>query len=294
MKIIQLEYFIAVVKYNNFTQAAKFLHISQPSLTATIKKLENNLGYDLLTRTTKDIKITEKGIQFYNYAVKLVQEYHQTMEKMHDLKMSEAPKIKLSILESTTQWVSQIIALHRQQYMSQNYLISELHNQNDILDHLLNFEEHLALSNEKISHEAIQSTPLYEESYILLAPKNTFNQQYITINDLPLILPKKGSQVRQHLDDYFKRMNLRPDIVLEVDRFEAATNFVHKGLGYAIIPRFYYQSFNTNQLDAIKFQPKLGRTIYINYLKKRKHSARVLSLIDVFLNYWDINVKNDE
>lgn len=294
MKIIQLEYFIAVVKYNNFTQAAKFLHISQPSLTATIKKIESNLGYDLFTRTTKDIKITEKGIQFYNYAVQLVQEYHQTMEKMHDLKMSESPKIKLSILESTNQWVSQVIAVHRKKYADQTYLISEIHNQNDILEHLLNFEEHIVLSNEKITHEAIQSTPLYDESYVLLAPHNTFTRQNITIDDLPLILPKKGSQVRQHLDDYFKRVSLHPNIILEVDRFEAATNFVHKGLGYAIIPRFYYQSFNTNQLDVVKFKPNLGRTIYLNYLKKRKHSTRVLSLISVFLNYWDINVKNDE
>lgn len=294
MKIIQLEYFIAVVKYNNFTQAAKFLHISQPSLTATIKKIEHTLGYDLFTRTTKDIKITEKGIQFYYYAVQLVQEYHQTMEKMHDLKMSESPKIKISILESTNQWVSQVIAMHRKTYDDQTYLISEIHNQNDILEHLLNFEEHIALSNENITHEAIQSTPLYDESYVLLAPRNTFNHQHITIDDLPLILPKKGSQVRQHLDDYFKRVNLHPNIILEVDRFEAATNFVHKGLGYAIIPRFYYQSFNTNQLDAVKFKPKLGRTIYLNYLKKRKHSTRVLSLISVLLNYWEINVKNDE
>lgn len=49
MKIIQLEYFLAIVKYNSFTKAAQFLHISQPSLTATIKKMEADLGYDLFT-----------------------------------------------------------------------------------------------------------------------------------------------------------------------------------------------------------------------------------------------------
>ena len=75
MKIIQLEYFLAIVKYNSFTKASNFLHISQPSLTATIKKMEADLGYDLFMRTTKDIKITEKGIQFYKYATQLVQEY---------------------------------------------------------------------------------------------------------------------------------------------------------------------------------------------------------------------------
>ena len=59
MKIIQLEYFSAIVKYNSFTKAAQFLHISQPSLTPTIKKMEADLGYDLFTRSTKDIKITD-------------------------------------------------------------------------------------------------------------------------------------------------------------------------------------------------------------------------------------------
>lgn len=42
MKILQLEYFIEVVKQNSFTKAARTLHISQPSLTATIKKWNHN------------------------------------------------------------------------------------------------------------------------------------------------------------------------------------------------------------------------------------------------------------
>ena len=65
MKIVQLEYFLAVVKYNSFTKAAQYLHISQPSLTTAIKKIEDDLGYLLFIRTTKALKITEKGIQFY-------------------------------------------------------------------------------------------------------------------------------------------------------------------------------------------------------------------------------------
>lgn len=289
MKIIQLEYFVAVVKYNNFTKAANFLHISQPSLTATIKKLENELGYELFIRTTKDIKITEKGIQFYNYAEELIQTYHQTVEKMHDLNTSQEPKIKLSILESSNQWVSQVIAAHHKHHMNQTYLISEIHDQTKILEQLINFENHIAFTNEQITHEAIESIPLYEESYVLIAPKDTFPKtKALSIQSLPLILPTQGSQVRKHLDDYFKRMNIHPEIIMEVDRFEAATNFVHRRLGYAVIPRVYYQSFNARDLDAIDIRPQIGRTIYINYLKKRKHSERVLSLIEHCISYWNI------
>ncbi|MFW3612152.1 LysR substrate-binding domain-containing protein [Staphylococcus caprae] len=289
MKIIQLEYFLAIVKYNSFTKASNFLHISQPSLTATIKKMEADLGYDLFMRTTKDIKITEKGIQFYKYATQLVQEYRSTVEKMYDLNITSEPRIKMGILESTSQWIAKVTQLHHKNFPDQQYRMYEVHDRSDSIDQLLNFDVHFALTNEKINHEDIASIPLYEEPYVLLTPKNEFpNQKTIKIENLPLIMPNKNSQVRKHLDDYFNRRNEFPNIVVETDRFESATNFVHLNLGYAIVPRFYYQSYFAKNLDSIKIRPNLGRKIFINYLKKRKHSEQVMSLIQECLDYWDI------
>lgn len=289
MKIIQLEYFLAIVKYNSFTKASNFLHISQPSLTATIKKMEADLGYDLFMRTTKDIKITEKGIQFYKYATQLVQEYRSTVEKMYDLNITSEPRIKMGILESTSQWIAKVTQIHHKSFPDQQYRMYEVHDRSDSIDQLLNFDVHFALTNEKINHEDIASIPLYEEPYVLLTPKNEFpNQKTIKIENLPLIMPNKNSQVRKHLDDYFNRRNEFPNIVVETDRFEYATNFVHLNLGYAIVPRFYYQSYFAKNLDSIKIRPNLGRKIFINYLKKRKHSEQVMSLIQQCLDYWDI------
>lgn len=289
MKIQQLEYFIAVVKYNSFTQAAKMIHISQPSLTATIKRMENDLGYELFIRTTKAIKITEKGIQFYHHAVKLVEEYHQTMEKMYDLNVSQSPKIKISILESMSRWVPIVIQKHNQQHPGQHYQILEILDHARIVNSLLNFDIHIGLTNEHVKHEDIDSVALYEEDYVLITPSDDFSdQESISIKDLPLILPNKEYQVRRHLDDYFQLMSVRPTIVLEVDRFEAATNFVHQHMGYAVIPRMYYQSFNTDGLNVIKIEPAIKRTIYMNTLKKRKHSEEVLSLMDSCKDYWNI------
>jgi len=288
LKIIQLEYFLAIVKYNNFTKAANFLHISQPSLTATIKKMEADLGYDLFMRTTKDIKITEKGIQFYKHATHIVQEYRSTVEKMYDLNITSEPRIKMGMLESTSQWMGKVIKQHHNDYPNQQYRMYEVHDRHSSIDKLLNFDVHFALTNEEITHEDIASILLYKEPYVLITPKDEFpNQKTITIEHLPLIMPNKNSQVRDHLDDYFNRMNQHPNIVLEADRFESATNFVHLGLGYAVIPRFYYQSNFTNDLDSIKIRPNLGRKIFINYLNKRKHSEQVMSLIQLCIAYWD-------
>ncbi|MDF1653465.1 LysR family transcriptional regulator, partial [Pseudomonas aeruginosa] len=169
----------------SFTKAAQFLHISQPSLTATIKKMEADLGYDLFTRSTKDIKITEKGIQFYRYASELVQQYRSTMEKMYDLSVTSEPRIKIGTLESTNQWIANLIRKHHSDYPEQQYRLYEIHDKHQSIEQLLNFNIHLAITNEKITHEDIRSIPLYEESYILLAPKETFkNQNWVDVENL--------------------------------------------------------------------------------------------------------------
>lgn len=287
MKILQLEYFIEVVNHNSFTKAAQALHISQPSLTATIKKMEHDLGYQLLKRSTKEITITEKGIQFYNYAVNLVQQYHQTMEQMYDLKLSQTPKIKMATIESTAYWVSIVIRQHQQQHPDQHYQITEILNPEILAQKLTNFELHLGISNDQIRHEDVVSVPLYEEDYVLLAPNATFNsQKAISIKGLPLILPNKPYQVRKHIDDYFTHLEERPNIVMEVERFEAATNFVHQGMGYAVIPRVYYQSRYTQHLSALTIRPTIKRTIYINYARNRQYSDHVRNLVTACQRYW--------
>ncbi|MGV3041813.1 LysR family transcriptional regulator [Staphylococcus rostri] len=287
MKILQLEYFIEVVNHNSFTKAAQALHISQPSLTATIKKMEHDLGYQLLKRSTKEITITEKGIQFYNYAVNLVQQYHQTMEQMYDLKLSQTPKIKMATIESTAYWVSIVIRQHQQQHPDQHYQITEILNPEILAQKLTNFELHLGISNDQIRHEDVVSVPLYEEDYVLLAPNDTFESQTaISIKGLPLILPNKPYQVRKHIDDYFTHLEERPNIVMEVERFEAATNFVHQGMGYAVIPRVYYQSRYTQHLSALTIRPTIKRTIYINYARNRQYSDHVRNLVTACQRYW--------
>ncbi|MDO5375409.1 MAG: LysR family transcriptional regulator [Staphylococcus rostri] len=287
MKILQLEYFIEVVNHNSFTKAAQALHISQPSLTATIKKMEHDLGYQLLKRSTKEITITEKGIQFYNYAVNLVQQYHQTMEQMYDLKLSQTPKIKMATIESTAYWVSIVIRQHQQQHPDQHYQITEILNPEILAQKLTNFELHLGISNDQIRHEDVVSVPLYEEDYVLLAPNDTFeSQKAFSIKGLPLILPNKPYQVRKHIDDYFTHLEERPNIVMEVERFEAATNFVHQGMGYAVIPRVYYQSRYTQHLSALTIRPTIKRTIYINYARNRQYSDHVRNLVTACQRYW--------
>src|SRR4051812_25698988 len=61
MELRQLEYFVAVVDEANFTRAAERLHVAQPGVSAQIRRLEAELGQELLDRSGRTVKLTDVG-----------------------------------------------------------------------------------------------------------------------------------------------------------------------------------------------------------------------------------------
>ena len=72
MELKQLQSFAAVVKYGSFTKAAEKLYISQPTISTHIRTLEEELGRQLILRTTKSIEVTEKGREVYGYVTNIL------------------------------------------------------------------------------------------------------------------------------------------------------------------------------------------------------------------------------
>ncbi|NLI14597.1 MAG: LysR family transcriptional regulator [Peptococcaceae bacterium] len=72
MEMHQLEYVLAVAKYNNFTRAAEEIKISQSSLSQQINKLENELGTSLFVRTTRSVQLTPAGSEFVTHAQRIM------------------------------------------------------------------------------------------------------------------------------------------------------------------------------------------------------------------------------
>ena len=72
MEIKQLQSFVAVVKYKSFTKAAEKLFVSQPTISAHIRELEEELNKRLILRTTKSIELTPKGKEVFDYALRIL------------------------------------------------------------------------------------------------------------------------------------------------------------------------------------------------------------------------------
>ena len=66
MELRQLEYFLAIAKSENMTQAANLIHVSQPTLSTTLRDLERELGFSLFNRMGKRLELNDSG---RNYSV---------------------------------------------------------------------------------------------------------------------------------------------------------------------------------------------------------------------------------
>ena len=68
----QLEAFVQIAENKSFSKAAKAMYLSQPTVSAHIKSLESELGVPLISRTTKEVLLSEAGQIFYDYAKELL------------------------------------------------------------------------------------------------------------------------------------------------------------------------------------------------------------------------------
>lgn len=75
MTLTQLKYVIEIAKYSSFREAAKNLYVSQPSLSGSMKELEDEIGISIFIRSNKGVTLTSEGSDFLGYARQVVEQY---------------------------------------------------------------------------------------------------------------------------------------------------------------------------------------------------------------------------
>ena len=97
MDIRHLEYFIEVAKHLNFTKAAAALHVSQPSLSKTIKGIEEELGVPLFYRSFRQLEMTDAGHALLQNAKHVLHAYENLTSELNDVMELKKGEIRIGI-----------------------------------------------------------------------------------------------------------------------------------------------------------------------------------------------------
>ncbi len=102
MELRHLRYFIAVALEENVSKAALKLHVSQPALSRQIRDLEEELGFELLERSAKSVRLTEAGRTFLDEASEVIERLEQGIEKARSVALPENQELHIGYAPSLT------------------------------------------------------------------------------------------------------------------------------------------------------------------------------------------------
>lgn len=106
----QIEYFLAVTKYKNFSLAAQNLYVSQPAVSQQLVVLESEIGFPLFIREHHNVELTDYGHIFYDACTKIKTVLADAKEKMIEFNVNTKQHLTIGMLEGTTiPWLSKMI-----------------------------------------------------------------------------------------------------------------------------------------------------------------------------------------
>lgn len=264
----QIECFLAIVKLGSMSRAAEEMFLTQPSLTARLQALENELGAQLFVRTRTGMRLTEAGREFLPYAERCVSSIECGKQRLRELSEGIAGHLRLGALPRvSTYTLPKILEEFSLTYPQITFSINTGHSQ-DVLNMVLTEQVNLGLAR-YMNHPEIENLPLYEEELVLVVnPKHRFaRQKSVKLEELgeeQLILFDRASSSYEFTKSLFQEEAIQKPKILELDNIEAAKRMVEHQIGISFLPRpAVLRSVAAGRLCIVdvKESPKLERSI---------------------------------
>lgn len=238
MDLYQIRYFLAIAETSSFTKAAERLFVSQPSLSAGIKKLEKEMGVILFERGGRKVLLTPAGEFFLEKAENILREYQSALHVLRGFK--DRPTLKLGTLHTVRGCnLARLIGAYRQNHPN---VTIELHNSHleELQDWLEQGKIDLAITSLGKNEDAKTSQELFQQKLLLaVSPEHPFAQRSsVNLQDLegePLI-ERIHCEIWRAYPHLFEDAGFKPKIVYWADSEEWVISLVQVGLGLSIMP----------------------------------------------------------
>lgn len=277
MEIKQLQSFVAVVKYKSFTKAAEKLFVSQPTISAHIRELEEELNKRLILRTTKSIELTPKGKEVFDYALRILDLKDRLVESC-----SSGPKKIIHLGASTipSAYILPELLPEFGELSFDTYFSIHQSDSQGIVEGLKEGLFDIGMVGMNVEDEEIECVPFVKDHMILITPVNEHfleKQQSAdwSVTDLlkePIIMRENGSGSKKTADVFLENLGISNDdinIIARVNDQEAIKNMVAGGLGVSIISEMAARNFLAAKriLGFPLDEYSSGRQIYLIYRK---------------------------
>lgn len=271
MDLKDLRCVAAIAEAGSFIAAADRLNMSQPSVSARIRRLEADIGASLFSRGARGVTPTPHGEELLRHARLILGQMRDAeadmrafnaspvglvrvgvptsltaalTEPLLDLCLSEIPKVKLRIVESMSGYIRQWVR-----------------------DGTLE----LGLTFGSSPPQDVEQTPLARENLLLVGKDQAALAPFLDadgdvpcarLSEAPLILPGPEHGLRALVEDVARQQAVRIGVVVEIDAFSEIQRLVARGLGFTIMSSAAFNySFRPELAAALVTRPTISRVV---------------------------------
>lgn len=254
MTLQQMEYIVALDKYRHFVLAAESCGVTQPTLSALIQKLEEELDVKIFNRDRKQVTPTDIGEKIIRQARTALNEAYRIREVVADETSTTNGNLRIGILPTIAPYlVPDLIHHFRKSFPNVNLYIDEKENESLVKDlELGNID--MAITTLPESSKGLLEIPVYVERFVAyFSEKCSKAQQFISKGEIPAeqIWILKEGHCLPHSGLNLCKNGQFGNHIYQAGSIETLIRIVDKNGGYTIIPELHLRFLNDKQKEKI-------------------------------------------
>lgn len=291
MNLKQLEAFARVAETKSFSEAAKRLYLTQPTVSAHVSALEKELGVCLLLRTTKEVSLTEEGKALYGYAVQML-DLEQEIREHFGRRKSGKSVLRIAASTIPSQYLlPEIMVRFRERYPGVRLSVAETDSAG-VVGRIVSGEADIGFAGTVMEQKHCVYIPFYQDELVVIAPGEGAGEPESAgetagwIRRMPVILREEGSGTRKEAQRLLRQLGIELselNIAASIENQETIKRSVRNGMGISILSRLAAEDeIRSGVLRAVPLGETGGkRNINLVFDRRFVHSAEAEALIDL-------------
>lgn len=290
-----LYYFYVTAKLGGVSNAAKYLHISQPSLSSQLKVFENSIDQKLFEKKGRNLQLTPEGEKAFAYSKKIFEIAAEFAESLRSPSEQQSQRIRIGVTDQVERpFIADLLSplIHeKRKDVQKTFFVSSAPSE-ILLQQLRSEEIDLLLTNKPIYVEDVKelasaSMPVNLivssenlKKFKIRVSRNTSAADFINSFPLGLIIPSYKMKLRHETDLFFQEIKARKKVVLESDIMSVVARAILDNAGFGFLPVPYvFDEVKTGAVTTLG--PKAGYWKHTLYLLGRKDSHYDETIEDV-------------
>ena len=262
MRLRHIEIFHAIYTTGSITNAAKILHVSQPSVSKVLSHAEMQLGFNLFERVKGRLFATDEAEMLFDEVDKIYQQMRSIENTAENIKKSEYGNISIAVTPALGfDVIPKAIAQYHQKYPKVNFNLQTVHN-DAVMQTLLEHKCDLAILFSPNIMPGITSVKFTQSELVIVYPKEYFpsTPEKLTLSQLTefeFIDIGDSGPLGDLLWQRMMEENVSLDSKIKVQTYFIAARLVAQGMGICIVDRYTAQGNLSNNMAIAPFDPPL-------------------------------------